>query len=111
MCVETLNMTDVAYALLYHNYRKATYDNGYGIFLNLLDYKLSGRSKYLIKVNKDFPSSKICHCCGAMHPEMNDLAVRVIKCGCGLTMNRDQNAAINILNEGLRMLNESFEVA
>jgi len=41
-----------------------------------------------------------------LHPEMKDLHIRTIRCDCGLTMNRDQNAAINILTEGLRMLAE-----
>ena len=104
VCVEELNMTDVAHALPYHNYRKATYDNGYGIFLNLLEYKLSDRNKYFIKVDKLYPSSEICHYCGKKHPEMKDLAIRKMKCECGLTVSRDQNAAINILNEGLRLL-------
>ena len=45
------------------------------------------------------------------HPEMKDLSVRTLKCDCGLVINRDQNAAINILHEGLRMLDRSFETA
>ena len=86
---------------------KATLDNGYGMFLYMLEYKLSDRNKYLIKVDKWFPSSQICHCCGTMHPEMKELTNRTMKCSCGLTMGRDQNAAINILREGLRILTEA----
>ena len=39
-----------------------------------------------------------------IHPEMKDLKNRVMRCSCALVMNRDQNAAINIKNEGLRLL-------
>ena len=82
----------------------ATLDNGYGMFLNMLEYKLEDRGKYLIKIDKYYPSSQICHHCGKIHTEMKDLSVRTMKCECGLTMNRDYNAAINIKNEGLRIL-------
>ena len=86
---------------------KATLDNGYGMFLSMLEYKLSDRNKYLIKVDKWFPSSQICHCCGKINPEMKNLTIRTMTCDCGLTMNRDQNAAINILREGLLLLAET----
>ena len=109
VCVETLNMKSMSNKGFGNG--KATLDNGYGMFLSMLEYKLSDRNKYLIKVDKWFPSSQICHCCGAIHPEMKGLSIRTMKCDCGLTISRDQNAAINILNEGLRILNESFEVA
>ena len=82
---------------------KATLDNGYGIFLRLLEYKLANRGKHLVKVDKWFPSSPICHRCGTRHLEMKDLRLRTMKCDCGLTMSRDQNAAINIKKEGLRI--------
>ena len=59
------------------------------------------------KVDKWFPSSQICHCCGTVHLEMKDLTIRTMKCDCGLTISRDQNAALNILNEGLRLLTEA----
>lgn len=102
--VETLNMKAIANKKFGNG--KATMDNGYGMLLSMLEYKLSDRNKYFVKVDKWFPSSQICHCCGTRHPEMKDLANRKMICDCGLIMNRDQNAAINILNEGLRLLTE-----
>jgi len=102
VCVESLNMRAMANKGFGNG--KATLDNGYGMFLSMLEYKLADRNKYLIKVDKWFPSSQICHCCGSLHPEMKDLRVRTMKCDCGLTMGRDRNAAINILQEGLRTL-------
>lgn len=104
VCVETLNMKAIANKKFGNG--KATMDNGYGMLLSMLEYKLSDRNKYFVKVDKWFPSSQICHCCGTRHPEMKDLANRKMICDCGLIMNRDQNAAINILNEGLRLLTE-----
>ena len=104
VCVESLNMRSMANRGFGNG--KATLDNGYGMFLSMLEYKLSDRNKYLVKVDKWFPSSQICHCCGTLHPEMKDLAIRIMRCNCGLAISRDQNAAINILNEGLRLLTE-----
>jgi putative transposase len=105
VCVECLNMRSMAN----HGFGngKATLDNGYGMFLSMLGYKLSDRNKYLVKVDKWFPSSQICHCCGTLHPDMKNLSIRKMICDCGLTMNRDWNSAINILNEGLRLLSEA----
>lgn len=105
VCVESLNMRSMAN----HGFGngKATLDNGYGMFLSMLEYKLSDRNKCLVRVDKWFPSSQICHCCGMLHPEMKDLSIREMICECGLTISRDQNAAINILNEGLRVLQAS----
>ena len=57
----------------------------------------------MVKVDKWFPSSKTCCICGAIKKEM-PLEVRVFECGCGNIMDRDVNAAINIRDEGLRML-------
>ncbi len=109
VCVESLNMKSMSNKGFGNG--KATLDNGYGMFLSMLEYKLSDRNKYFIEVDKWFPSSQICHCCGILHPEMKKLAIRKMICDCGLVISRDQNAAINILNEGLRILNNSFAVA
>lgn len=105
VCVEYLNMCSMAN----HGFGngKSTLDNGYGMFLSMLKYKLSDRNKYLIKIDKWFSSSQICHKCGKLHPEMKNLSIRKIICNCGLIMSRDQNAAINILNKGLRLLSEA----
>jgi len=108
VCVESLDMKSMSNKGFGNG--KATLDNGYGMFLSMLEYKLSERNKYLVKVDKWFPSSQICHCCGEVHPEMKNLTIRTMKCDCGLVISRDQNAAINILREGLRILNESFAV-
>ena len=102
VCVEDLNMTAIGNKGFKNG--KATYDNGYGVFLRMLEYKLSDRGKCFVRVDKWFPSSQICSCCG--NRKKLTLADRIYKCDCGLTLDRDQNAAINILNEGLRLLNE-----
>ncbi len=104
VCVESLNLRSMSNKGFGNG--KATLDNGYGMFLSMLAYKLSDKNKYLVKVDKWFPSSQMCHCCGTLHPEMKNLAIRTMKCDCGVTISRDQNAAINILREGLRLLNE-----
>lgn len=108
VCVESLNMKSISNKGFGNG--KATMDNSYSMFLSMLKYKLSDKNKYFVKIDKWFPSSQICHCCGTLHPEMKNLAIRTMKCNCGIMISRDQNAAINILNEGLRILNESFEV-
>lgn len=102
VCVESLNMKAIANKGFGNG--KATLDNGYGLFLNMLEYKLADRNKIFVKIDKWFPSSQMCHSCGTLHPEMKNLKIRTFECDCGVKINRDQNAAINILNEGLRIL-------
>lgn len=104
VCVEDINMVDILHMQPYRNYHKATMDNGYGIFLTLLEYKLADRGKYFVKVEKSYPSTEILHC----HPEhrvklmLNDRKIVCPICKC--VYDRDYNAAINIKNEGLRIL-------
>ena len=100
VCVESLNMRSMANRGFGNG--KATYDNGYGIFLRMLEYKLSDRGKYLVKVDKFYPSSQLCSCCG--NRRKLELSERKYICTCGLEIDRDLNAAINIKNEGLRLL-------
>lgn len=105
VCVENLNMRQLSNKDFGNG--KTTLDNGYGMFLNMLEYKLAERGKYFVKVDKWFPSSQVCSCCGQIHKEMKDLSIRTMHCDCGLKISRDQNAAINIKNEGLRILNSA----
>ena len=100
LCVESLDMRAMSNKGFGNG--KATLDNGYGIFLNMLEYKLSDRGKFFIKVDKWYPSSQLCSCCGSQ--KKITLADRIYKCSCGLEIDRDYNAAVNIKNEGLRLL-------
>lgn len=86
----------------YANLSKATYDNSYYMFLEMIDYKMTARGKKMIKINKFFPSSKICNRCGYIKKDLK-LETRVWVCPeCGMQHDRDMNAAINIKNEGIR---------
>lgn len=101
VCVENLDMKAIANKSFGNG--KSTLDNGYGLFLNFLEYKLHDRGKLLIKIDKWFPSSQLCSCCG--FKQKLSLKDRVYSCpNCGISIDRDYNAAINILNEGLRMI-------
>ena len=100
VCVETLNMRAMSNKGFGNG--KATMDNGYGMFLNMLEYKLADRGKYFVKVDQWYPSSQLCSRCGRQ--KKIRLADRIYKCECGLIINRDYNAAINIKNEGIRIL-------
>ena len=60
-----------------------------------------------MKVDKWYPSSQLCSECGKKHPEMKDYRNhRTMMCECGNVMDRDHNAAVNILKEGLRLYKE-----
>ena len=107
VCVETLNMKSLANKSFGNG--RSTLDNGYGMFLNMLEYKLSDRGKCMIRVNKWFPSSQLCHCCGTGNPKVKNLDVRKWQCpSCGELHDRDINAAKNILKEGLRIYKQQF---
>ena len=73
------------------------------MFRTFLAYKLTDRGKKLIKIDKWFPSSKMCRFCGTINKNLT-LADRIWTCECGETLNRDENAAINIMNVGLSMV-------
>ena len=100
VCVESLNMRSLSNKGFGNG--KATMDNGYGMFLNMLEYKLADRGKYFVKVDKWFPSTQICSQCGCI--KKLSLSDRIYKCDCGISIDRDLNAAINIKTEGLRIL-------
>ena len=107
VCVEDLNMKSLSNKGFGNG--KSTMDNGYGMFLVMLKYKLERKGGYLVKVSKWYPSSQLCSVCGKKHPEMkivkNNHKQEYLICDCGNRMQRDLNAAKNILNEGLRILN------
>ena len=106
VCIESLNMRSMSNRGFGNG--KATMDSGFGIFVDFLDYKLSDRGKLLIKVDKWYPSSQLCNCCGYQNSLLKDLSIRKWQCPvCGVHHDRDTNAAKNILQEGLRMIMET----
>jgi putative transposase len=73
--------------------------------LDLLESKVGHQGGMLLKVDRYFPSSQLCHCCGARKQDLT-LADRVFVCpnpDCGYIGDRDENAACNIILEALRV--------
>lgn len=78
-------------------------DVSWGMFTNMLEYKANWYGRDLIKVDTYFPSSKKCSGCGNVKEELK-LSQRQYKCDkCNTSLDRDLNAALNILQEGLRL--------
>ena len=101
VCVEDLNMKAMSQAL---QFGKSISDNGWGMFVTFLKYKLEEQGKKLVKGDKFFASSQICSCCGYKNTETKNLSIRAWDCPkCGTHHDRDINAAINIRNEGMRI--------
>ena len=78
---------------------KSVHDAGWGQFTQMLTYKAARHGRTLVKVDRWFPSSKLCSACGAVAESM-PLNVRSWACPCGAVHDRDVNAAKNILAAG-----------
>ena len=73
-------------------------------FIRVLKYKSNWLGKKVIEINKYFPSSQSCNRCGFKNEEVKDLSVRKWTCPrCRLVHDRDINASINIMFEGLKI--------
>ncbi len=102
VCVENLDMKAMSQTL---HFGKSVGDNGWGMFTTFLNYKLEEQGKKLVKVDKFFASSQTCSCCGYKNVETKNLSIRAWDCPqCGTHHDRDVNAAINIRNEGVRLV-------
>jgi len=100
VAVEDLDMKAMSKSM---HFGKSVMDDGYGMFCQFVERKLTDRGKAFVKVDRFYPSSKKCSCCGRVKQELS-LADRVYHCTCGNTMDRDVNAAVNIREEGKRLL-------
>ena len=102
VCIENLDMKAMSQSL---NFGKSVADDGWGMFVTFLKYKLEETGKRLVKVNSFFASSQICNVCGYKNTATKNLSIRAWDCPeCGTHHNRDINAAINIRNEGMRLV-------
>lgn len=73
----------------------------------MIAYKSNEQQRQYVKIGTFYPSSKLCHCCGFKYKGLK-LEERFWTCPkCGTYLDRDENAAINILNEGLKILSRN----
>lgn len=101
VCMEDLDMKEMSQIM---DFGRSIHDNGWGIFTKLLEYKLEEQGKQLIKIDKWYPSSQICHVCGYKNEQLKDISIRRWECPkCHAKHDRDYNASINILKEGMRL--------
>lgn len=103
--IENLSMKEQLTNRTFKNFRKSTMDNGWYMFTQILSYKMADRGKLLVKIDKTFPSSKRCHCCGYVKEELANDSIRKWECPkCGSIHDRDINAAINIRDEAIKVV-------
>jgi len=95
LCVKGLARTKLA---------KSIHDAGFGMLLNFISYKLDREGGKFVQVDRFFPSSKLCSCCGQKNDLLN-LSIREWICSsCQKTHDRDENASRNLRAEGIKIL-------
>ena len=90
LCVTGLGRTRLA---------KSVHDAGWASFAGMLEYKAARHGRTFARVDRFFPSTRMCADCGRVNDKM-DLSIRSWECPCGSTHDRDHNAAKNVLAAG-----------
>lgn len=99
VAIEDLNIKGM---IKNHCLAKSIGDAGWGMFVDMLEYKASWQGKSILRIGRFEPSSKVCSCCGSVNKELT-LKDREWTCKyCGTLLNRDVNAAINIKSFALK---------
>lgn len=107
ICVEDLNIKSMT-ENNFKNLNKSILDSGWCQFTEYLTYKAESAGKYVMKVNPAY-TSQICSSCGTLVKK--DLSVRIHTCTCGLSIDRDTNAARNILALGTKAFEKSIKAS
>lgn len=98
--IENLNVKGM---MKNHNLAKSIQELSLYRFKEMLRYKSVWYGNYIVEIDKFYPSSKLCSVCGHKNNDLK-LSEREWKCNdCGSVHDRDKNAAINILNEGMKL--------
>ena len=101
LCVENINLAELKKSM---RFGKSISDEGFGFFRVFVHYKAERAGKHFVKISKWFASTKTCCNCGYKNDDIT-LDTREWDCpDCGIHHDRDHNAAINIKNEGWRLV-------
>jgi len=92
-----------------HKLSKHIADASWGTFIQLLNYKAEWNDKQIVTIDRFFPSSKTCNCCGYINQNLK-LDMRMWTCPqCNTELDRDLNASINILKEGYKLISSGTD--
>jgi putative transposase len=101
IAVEDLNISGM---VKNRHLSSAISDVGWGLFVNMLKYKTEWAGKHLVQTGRFEATSQLCSSCGTKKPM--PLSDRTYVCdGCGMVLDRDLNASLNIRAAGLAVLN------
>jgi putative transposase len=103
ICVESLDIMDMVKKSSNKEFTRKLLDVGWGGFISMLEYKAKWNHKRFVKIDQYEPTSQTCSGCGGRKPM--PLSERVYSCdSCGLVIDRDLNASLNIRAAGLAVL-------
>lgn len=104
ICMEDLNVKGMTKS---HNLAESIMEMNFGEFIRMLEYKANWYNRKIVFIGRFYPSSKRCNHCGYINKKLR-LSDREWTCPqCGDIVDRDYNAALNILEEGLRIIGSS----
>ncbi len=103
VCIEDLDIKSMTKDN-FKSLNKSILDSGWNQFSSYLTYKAENAGKFVVKVNPAY-TSQVCSSCGQIVDK--PLSQRIHKCDCGLTIDRDVNASLNILSLGTKLFKSS----